>query len=148
MSKVKGICCANGSGGTVAGLLLGSAISKISLKIFGVNVIGSKNEMHSIITELVEDCGRKYKINTKVNFDNLELLDGYSEEGYKHISPAKIELINNFAGSTGIILDPTYTGKAFYAYHENFITGKRHSNIIFLHTGGLFGIFAKADKFV
>jgi len=103
--------------------------------------------MFPIIQSIVEECIQKYKLRVKVDFTLLELMDGFSEEGYKQTSPEKIELIKQFAKQTGIILDPTYTGKAFYAFSENFLNGKKRSNILFLHTGGLFGTFAKSNLY-
>ncbi|MBU1096245.1 MAG: pyridoxal-phosphate dependent enzyme [Bacteroidetes bacterium] len=146
--EFNGICCANGSGGTIAGILLGMALSGINSKVFGVNVFGRAEEMKVKIIEIVEECIKNYNLHVNVNFSNLELLDGYSEEGYKNISMDKIELIKDFVQNAGIMLDNTYTGKAFFAYNENFLKGKTKSNILFLHTGGLFGIFAKAEKFL
>ena len=147
LKAIKGILCANGSGGTAAGMLLGSALFGLNLKIFGVNVIGTAGEMKAAIKSVVNESLTRFKLDEDINFDNLELLDGYSEEGYKHTATEKIELIKKFASETGIILDPTYTGKAFYAYSENFLTGNKRSNILFLHTGGLFGVFPRAVKF-
>lgn len=147
LSKIKGIMCANGSGGTAAGMLLGSALFGLNLKIFGVNVVGKKSEMNDVIFSVIDESLSRFKLDAKVNMDNLELLDGYSNEGYKNTASEKIELIKDFAANTGIILDPTYTGKAFYAYNDLFLTGSKRSNILFLHTGGLFGVFPKAFKF-
>lgn len=147
LSKIKGIICANGSGGTVAGMLLGSALFGLKLKIFGVNVIGNKKEMTEAILSVIDESLSSFKLGAKINTENLELLDGYSEEGYKNTSPEKIELIKDFAANSGIVLDPTYTGKAFYAFKENFLTRNKRSNILFLHTGGLFGVFPKATNF-
>ena len=75
-------------------------------------------------------------------------MDGYSEEGYKHISREKLNLIKSFAKSSGLFFDPAYTGKAFYAYNENFLQGKKSSRILFIHTGGLYGIFSKRNKYL
>lgn len=147
ISEVKGIMCANGSGGTIAGMLLGSALFGLNIKLFGVNVVGKREEMTGIIHSVIDESLRKFKLKTTINWDNLELLDGYSEEGYKNTASDKLELIKNFAGDTGIILDPTYTGKAFYAYEDLCLTGSKRNNILFLHTGGIFGIFPKAAKF-
>ncbi len=147
LNGVKGILCANGSGGTVAGMLLGSALFGLNLKIFGVNVIGTASEMKEAIGSIISESLTKFKIDSEINYDNFELLDGYSNEGYKHTAPEKIDLIKEFASESGIILDPTYTGKAFFAYRENFLIGRKRSNILFLHTGGLFGVFPKAGKF-
>jgi len=148
LKKLKGILLANGSCGTAAGILVGCAILGISLKIFPVNVLLTKDEVFAEIQRLVLGCIQDYKLRVKVNFNNIEILDGYSEEGYKKINPSKIKIINQFFRETGILLDPTYTGKAFTAYYENFLDSKKNNGVLFLHTGGLFGAFAKKKNYL
>jgi D-cysteine desulfhydrase len=148
LSKVKGIVFANGSCGTSAGILVGAALLGINLKVFPINVLMTKEEVFSDTEQLVSDCIREFKLNVKVNFNNLEILDGYSEEGYKNINPEKIQIIKEFFRSTGILLDPTYTGKAFYAFNDNFVKSGRTNNILFLHTGGIYGAFAKKKNYL
>jgi 1-aminocyclopropane-1-carboxylate deaminase/D-cysteine desulfhydrase-like pyridoxal-dependent ACC family enzyme len=97
---------------------------------------------------LVYSCIDDFKLNCKISESQLEILNGYSEEGYKNISEEKIQLIKLFAGSTGIILDPAYTGKAFYAFYQNFLVGKNITDILFVHTGGFPGIFGKKKKYL
>lgn len=148
LRKLKGITVAYGSGGTAAGILIGSAMLGLKLKIYVVNVLDTKDEVYSEIEKLVNGCITEFKLKVKVDFKNLIILDGYSEEGYKNISPVKINLINEFFRKTGILLDPTYTGKAFFAYYENFIMPKKSLKVMFLHTGGIFGAFAKKKNYL
>ncbi len=148
LKKAKGILSAAGSGGTSAGMLLGTTMLELNLKIYGVNVVDDAETTREIMIELVETCIEEYNLKVKVDFSNLVILEGYSAEGYKSIADNKLKLIRTFFQSSGILLDPTYTGKAFYAYHENFLKGKRKSNIMFLHTGGIFGIFSKRRKYL
>lgn len=148
LKKLKGIALAYGSGGTAAGILIGSALLGIKLKVYLVNVLQTKDEVYSEVEKLVNGCISDFKIKVKVDFKNLIILDGYSEEGYKNITPVKINLINAFFKKTGILLDPTYTGKAFFAYYENFIMPKKSTKIMFLHTGGIFGAFAKKKNYL
>lgn len=148
LKKVKGIVLANGSCGTAAGILVGCAILGINLKVFVVNVLLTKNEVYTEIENLITECIRDFKLDINVNLSNLEILDGYSKEGYKNIAADKIRLITQFFRETGILLDPTYTGKAFTAFYENFIKSKKSSNILFLHTGGIFGAFAKKNNYL
>jgi D-cysteine desulfhydrase len=148
LNKLKGIVLANGSSGTAAGILVGCALLGINLKVFPVNVLSTKDEVNTEIENLVSGCINDFRLNIRVNFNNLEIFDGYSEEGYKKITPAKIGLINQFFKETGILLDPTYTGKAFTAYYEKFIESKKNSNVLFLHTGGIFGAFAKKKNYL
>jgi len=148
LRKIKGILSAAGSGGTSAGMLLGAAMLGLDLKIYGVNVVDDGETTRNIVIELVEDCIKDFNLKVKVNYDNLIIMDGYSAEGYKSIADNKLKLIKKFFQSSGILLDPAYTGKAFYAYHENFLKGKKKTNIMFLHTGGIFGIFSKRRKYL
>lgn len=148
LKKFKGILTAAGSGGTSAGLLVGAKLKGLNLKIFAVNVFYSKKIIKEKILNLAEECVKKYKLGIQINPDNLEILDGYSSEGYKKIDSEKIEVIKSFFKQSGILFDPAYTGKAFYAYNEIFLNEKKHSNILFVHTGGTFGVFAKKKNYL
>lgn len=148
IKKLKGILAAAGTGGTAAGLLVGSALLNLNLKIYAVNVLYEPELLRKKIFHLAEACLLEHKFNCKINYDNLVILDGYSREGYKNISTDKLRLIKDFAQSTGIILDPAYTGKAFYAYCENFLFNGKGRQVLFIHTGGLFGVFAKKEKYL
>ncbi len=141
------ILTASGSGGTTAGLLVGSLLFKQNLKIFAVNVLYPKEEIRNKIITLAEQAIKDYRLPIKLDEKRLEILDGYSQEGYKHISDDKLSLIKKFTRSTGIIFDPTYTGKAFKGYHDNFLSGKT-SKTLFIHTGGLYGVFSKRKKYL
>ena len=58
--------------------------------------------------------------------------------------------ILKLARTEGIILDPVYTGKAFYGMSEC-LDNKRikpDSDVLFWHTGGLPANFEYADKFL
>lgn len=148
LKKIEGILVAAGSGGTAAGLLVGIELLKLKLKVFAVNVLYSKEEIKTKILHLAEGCILDYKLPCKLDENNLEIIDGYSTEGYKKISDDKLRLIKQFAQSTGILLDPAYTGKAFKAYYDNFLLKNKGMKVIFLHTGGLFGVFGKREKYL
>ena len=148
LKSFNAVLTAAGSGGTAAGLLIGLKLLGINKKIFAVNVLYSKHQIEEKIVNLVEDCLKKFNIKKKINLNDLEILDGYSLEGYKNIDKEKIDLIREFARSTGIILDPAYTGKAFFAFNKLFLKGKKNCTVLFLHSGGLFGVFAKRDKYL
>jgi D-cysteine desulfhydrase len=147
LKNFDGILTAAGSGGTSAGLLLGAARLRSDLKIYAVNVLYSANIIKHKILTLAEAGNLEFKLNAKISKDNLVIVDGYSKEGYKHISPSKIKLIKSFFNQTGILLDPAYTGKAFAAYYEKFISHK-NNKVLFIHTGGLFGVFGRKRDYL
>jgi len=146
--RINGILLAAGTGGTATGILVGASLFKLQLKIFAVNVLYNKNEITNKILQLTEGVISEYKLNCGINESDLEIIDGYSKEGYKNISDKKIRLISELAKETGMLLDPAYTGKAFAAYYDHFIKKNKINRIIFLHSGGMFGAFVKRKKYL
>ena len=52
------------------------------------------------------------------------------------------------AREEGLLLDPVYTGKAWYGFGETLrrAPGSLGERIVFLHSGGIFGLFSKSDE--
>jgi D-cysteine desulfhydrase len=148
LKKVEGIFCACGSGGTAAGILVGVALNKFNLKVCAVNVLEPKEIIRKKILQLCEGCILDYNLNCNLDEKNLEIIEGYSKEGYKNISSNKIKLITKFSSATGILFDPAYTGKAFYAYNDLVLNKSKGKKIVFLHTGGIYGSFAKRNDYL
>jgi D-cysteine desulfhydrase len=146
--NIDGIFSACGSGGTAAGLLVGAALNKIKLKVYAVNVLLHKETIRKKILQLAEGAVLDFKLRCNIDESKLEIIDRYSTEGYKNISEEKIKLITEFARSTGILLDPAYTGKAFCAYNDLVLKKGNGKKILFLHTGGIFGSFPKRKEFL
>jgi len=74
-------------------------------------------------------------------------------EHRKHIANERLALSNRLATirdvcrADGIVLDPVYTGKAFHGMVTELAADPRRfgAAVAFLHTGGLFGLFAASD---
>ncbi len=143
LKKVSSIFAACGSGGTAAGLLVGAALNKLNLKIQAVNVLLPKKEIEKKILQLAAGAKLDYNLPIEIDERQLEVIDGYSKEGYKNITDKKLKLISDFSNSTGILFDPAYTGKAFNAYNNLILQKGFGSKVIFLHTGGIYGSFSK-----
>jgi len=49
----------------------------------------------------------------------------------------------------GLLIEPTYTGKAMFALHSLLAADKiaPNSRVLFLHTGGLTGLLGMLDRF-
>lgn len=84
-----GLLTAAGSGGTAAGLLLGSALLNYNLRIYAVNVLYSKSVIENKITQLAEAGNLEHQLNVKVQKNNLMVLDGYSSEGSERMGVAR-----------------------------------------------------------
>ena len=62
---------------------------------------------------------------------------------------AELATVAAVAAATGVVLDPVYTGKAVHALLEEVRADPgawRGRRVIFLHTGGLLGLYDKADQ--
>ncbi len=116
LNNIDGILVAAGTGGTAAGILTGLARHNLKIKVYAVNVLYSEEVIRKKILQLAEGTVLDFNLKNEINPDSLIILNGYSEEGYKKINNDKLKLINKFFMETGILLDPAYTGKAFYGY--------------------------------
>lgn len=139
--KFDAIVTAVGSGGTYAGLYYGNYINNNDAIIYGVNVCDNAEYFTNTILELFKEIYKYTGEEVLVGKENIKILDGYVGRGYALSEPQEIEFIQNFAKKEGVILDPVYTGKAMYGLVEEIKKGtfNKHKNILFIHTGGIFG---------
>jgi D-cysteine desulfhydrase len=147
--KIDKIVTAVGSGGTYAGLFLGSKILDWEVKVYGINVKDTAQIFIDRIYELMMLTREKFNFNISFEREEIKIIDGYVGEGYAKSRKAELDLIKSIAQNTGMILDPVYTGKAMYGLldqlrKEKFPKGER---ILFLHTGGGFGLFPVKERF-
>ncbi|MBM4176907.1 MAG: pyridoxal-phosphate dependent enzyme [Ignavibacteria bacterium] len=148
-NKPSHLITAVGSGGTIAGLVLGKKLYNLKSKIVGFNVLKTSGDFEKITVELANRCSKKYKLRIKITSKDFEILDGYSTEGYENISDEKVSLLTEISQETGILFDPAYTGKAFYGMIDHFVyQGNEFNKLMFIHTGGLFGVFAKMKQYI
>jgi D-cysteine desulfhydrase len=148
LKSIEGILLAAGTGGTAAGILAGLARRKIKINIYAVNVLYNENIIRRKILQLAQGAVLDFNLANEIDSDGLYILNGYSEEGYKKINRSKLQLVNKFFRESGILLDPAYTGKAFCGFYDKFIRKNKRSNILFLHTGGLFGTFGRRREYL
>lgn len=148
-NKPSHLITAVGSGGTIAGLVLGKKLYNLKSKLIGINVLKTSDDFEKIVVELANNCSKKYNLGIRTKSNDFEILDGYSSEGYENISKDKLSLLTFISQENGIIFDPAYTGKAFCGMVDHFIyQGNEFNKLMFIHTGGIFGVFAKAKQYI
>lgn len=125
------ICTSLGTGGTLAGIL---ATAKASQKVMGFSSLNG-DFIHQDIHNLL----KKYGIKPSCAY---EILIQYHFGGYARFNSELIQFIHSFKSSTGIILDPVYTGKMMYGLLNQIKNGSipEGSRILAIHSGGLQGI--------
>jgi len=84
-----------------------------------------------------------------VNISEYELYDSYIGEGYSIPYKEELHWMRELTKAEGIFLEPSYTGKAFYGAIDLMEKGhfKSGDHVLFVHTGGIFGLLAQRDKF-
>ena len=118
------ICCAVGTGGTLAGLINASAAQQ---RLIGYAALKT-DHLNAEIMHMTHK--RQWQV--------------FSEEvfgGYGRFNAELLDVIANTQTREGLPLDPVYTGKAFYRLSQHIAEGLFASNsrILFIHTGGLQG---------
>jgi D-cysteine desulfhydrase len=142
------VICATGSGGTQAGLSLGAALFELPQTVWGVNVCDDEQYFLDKVAQDVADWASRYRQAAPATL-NVHVLDGYVGEGYAKASPVIFELIAELARLEGVVLDPVYTGKAFAGMVAEIAAGRFSGcrDIVFVHTGGIFGLFPQSQGF-
>lgn len=142
------LVCATGSGGTQAGLTLGTQLHGLPATVWGVNVCDNEQYFLDKVASDTADWRSRYPGVPPVEPDT-RVIDGYVGAGYARAGPAVFDLIAELAAIEGILLDPVYTGKAFAAMLAEIAAGRFEGvrDIVFVHTGGVFGVFPQAGGF-
>lgn len=142
------IVTATGSGGTQTGLTLGVALHQLPATVWGVNVCDDAQYFIDKVASDTADWQRLYPDAPAVAIEP-RVLDGYVGEGYAIASQEIFELIAELSRLEGLVLDPVYTGKAFAGMLAEISSGRFEGcrDIVFVHTGGIFGVFPQRSGF-
>jgi D-cysteine desulfhydrase len=141
------VVTAVGSGGTVAGLVAGyAARPQRRPRPLAVPVCDSAAYFRARVSQVLADMRkRELPVAPEAHPDGALWQDGFVGAGYGRATPGALEAMAELAGEEGVLLDPTYTGKAWHALtalarQGSPVLGKR---VLFLHTGGLLGLMAR-----
>ncbi|MBU2491064.1 MAG: pyridoxal-phosphate dependent enzyme [Bacteroidetes bacterium] len=132
------ICCACGTGGTLAGITAGLKNTRNSI---GFSILKGGGFLKEDVKNLIKNYNGK-------EFNNWDIILDYHFGGYAKINYELINFIGDFEKTNKIQLDPVYTGKMFFGIRDLIIKGyfKKHDKIIAVHTGGIQGIEGMKNK--
>lgn len=144
------IVCAVGSGGTIVGLMLGRAMLAMDhCRVWGVPVCDDLAFWQHELRQLERQTVERFALDIAERDTPIRLIDGFVGPGYAIPYPEDIDAIRLLARTEALLLDPTYTGKAFAGLLHAVRTGvfEPDAAIIFVHTGGVFGLFPQRSEF-
>lgn len=130
------IFCAAGTGTTAAGLLRGINQQQLPTQLHVIPVLKGG--------EFIREEINRYE----TQLENLQLHTTYHFGGYAKTSPELLHFMKAFTASTGMLIDPVYTTKMFFAIND---LAQQHyfkdgDKILALHTGGLLGILGMKEQ--
>lgn len=131
-----------GSGGTAAGIALGAAKFDVAGTVWVVAVCDDRAYFEAVIARIVAEA---QKLDSSLSTCAKVVVDDASRgPGYAVMSEEQLVFLRKVARSSGVILDPVYTGKALFGLAQAVERGdiKRGARVLFVHTGGLPGLLA------
>tara|TARA_R110001592_G_scaffold116059_1_gene316918 strand:+ start:55809 stop:56813 length:1005 start_codon:yes stop_codon:yes gene_type:complete len=142
------IACATGSGGTQAGLTLGAELFQLNASVLGLAVCDDADYFQQKVRMDMRNWQSEYQQPLDVEKLEIHVNDQYIGPGYAKATPEIFATISSLAKIEGLILDPVYSGKAFHGLLEEVKLGQYADadDIVFIHTGGLFGLLAQRDQ--
>lgn len=142
------VCCATGSGGTHNGLALGFSTLSPDVRVRGYAVCDDGDYFRRKADQDYRDWNNRYYPNNQPPQIELDVDDSYIGKGYGAAGPAVFDAIRLLARLEGILLDPVYTGKAVAGLIDQITTGRFDDshNIVFVHTGGVFGLLPYREQ--
>jgi 1-aminocyclopropane-1-carboxylate deaminase/D-cysteine desulfhydrase-like pyridoxal-dependent ACC family enzyme len=138
------IVLAVGSGGTYAGWLLGIKLLNLPWKLECYTVSREPEQVSQQIADLATEAATLLKLDWTFKAADVPVHGGFIGQGYGIPSPEAAEAIKLVGRTEGILLDPTYTGKAMAGFLHG-LKNKQfddYQKIVFVHTGGEPAFFA------
>jgi 1-aminocyclopropane-1-carboxylate deaminase len=123
------VAVAAGTGGTLAGLVLGLAGEEQAVGVAALKNGGFlRNEVDALTQEATGQTFGSYSLQTDYHFG-----------GYAKYSTELMGFIQQFQARHGVLLDPIYTSKLLFGVLDLIGEGyfRRGSTVVAIHTGGL-----------
>lgn len=137
------VVTATGTGTTHAGLVAGTQRHNPSTEVLGISVSRSEQRCVREIDDTLAALDERFSDLNPTDAE-VTVFDRYvGEDGYGTVTPEACAAIRRVARAEAMFLDPVYTGKTFGGLLDLVEDGyvERGSTVVFLHTGGLPGLF-------
>ena len=139
----------SGSGATHLGMIAGMKLYSPKTKVVGSCVRREK----TLQKERLIFMGKSFNdmiLEPIISDSDIHLWDGALDPGYGVMGDAATKALRLLAKLEGQVVDPAYTAKVFSCVVERCsdMQVKKGSKILFVHSGGLAGLFGYQDELV
>jgi D-cysteine desulfhydrase/L-cysteate sulfo-lyase len=140
---IDGIVLASGSATTHAGLLTGLRALASDIPVYGFCVRRDQAAQAERVINKCNTVAEMIGCPGVVSEDDIWVDDRMLRPGYGQLNEDLLEAMRLTAFHEGLLLDPTYTGKAMAGLIHLVTSGhfSADQNIVFLHTGGTPALF-------
>lgn len=146
--QITDIASACGSGGTTAGLGLGIRLANLPMRVHGYLVCDDEQYFAKYIDNLFREMEVDPALLGQGAEDFIRFVQAKGH-GYAISKREELETSIQVAQHTGIVLDPVYTGKAVHGMISDIRENPekwKGRNILFIHTGGLLGVYGESSR--
>ncbi|RYZ08944.1 MAG: D-cysteine desulfhydrase family protein [Myxococcales bacterium] len=140
-AEVDLLAVACGSGGTAAGLALGLArCPSVARRVAAFAVCDDRAYFERAISSIVQEA--RALDDSLPEPAPLDIHDEFKGPAYGVASDEQLDFLTRVARVSGLVLEPTYTGKALFGLSR---LHDKPARALFLHTGGLPGLLAEGE---
>ena len=137
--KIDYLFVACGTGTTLTGISAGLQEYYPNAKVYGISIARSWDVEKLILEQNLFELNRL--LGKKYTFNNLIFTDKYLCGGYAQYSENLMNRISECVSNEGMLIDPIYSGKAFYGMCEEIereLIHFKNKNIVFWNTGAVY----------
>jgi D-cysteine desulfhydrase family pyridoxal phosphate-dependent enzyme len=131
---------ATSSGGTQSGLAIGAHLLHDDVRILGIGVAKTANDLQAEIADITEAC--LDLLGADVRAPDITVVPGYLGRAYAEPTEGALHALRLLFRTEGILLDPVYTAKAMHAVIDPPADVFGDGPIVFWHTGGMPAVFS------
>ena len=147
--KIDYLIHATGSGGTQAGLVAGFHQLNSETQVLGVDITAAADDIAAKVWAIARETSDQLQSENALRKTSVQVVEGYAGAAYGLPTEQMRAAVRQVARLEGLILDPVYTGKAMAGLIDMVRQGRfsPEQTIVFLHTGGMPGLFAYNEFF-
>ena len=147
--KIDCVIHATGSGGTQAGLMAGFHALGSKTQVLGIDITAEASELAAKVRSIARETAARLELPKPPPRGALQIVEGHAGKAYGIPTEQMRDAVRLAARLEGLILDPVYTGKAMAGLIDLVRQGRfaADKTIVFLHTGGMPGLFAYTSYF-
>ena len=142
-TSVDHLFIACGTGTTLTGVCAGMQKFYPTAKVHAISTARTFEAEKPVLENNIEKINEY--LETSYSLSNLEFFDNYLCGGYSKYNDDLFSTIQECISHEGMILDPTYSGKAFWGMKQELIKNSMYkdSNVLFWNTGGIFNLLSE-----